>query len=123
VDIAYVNPVGGGVVTGHLGLFVVPHSVYVVAGQPTRTPDSLQAALEAAPFAAPPTEAALEAVFVRAMSQFADTGRGRARRKAALQERVRSARLADRHVPGQLDGRDHPGFQLHRHCRPEGAGG
>ena len=56
------------VCTGRLSLHVMPQRVYEVFGRQAHCTVDLVAALEPAPFAAPPTEADLAAVFVAAMS-------------------------------------------------------
>lgn len=85
VDIAYLHPLGGNVVTGQLSLHVVPQAIYTEAGWEARDPFGIEARLEPAPFAAAPTEAAMAAVLIQALSKFADTARGREHRAASLQ--------------------------------------
>jgi len=86
VPIAYLNPLDARVVTGQLSMHVVPQQVYAVAGWQAHDATGIQAALEPAPFAAPPTEADLAQVFIAAMSRFAPAARGRHDLKQAFQD-------------------------------------
>jgi len=105
VPIAYLNPLDGHVVVGQLSMHVVTQPVYDVAGwQAHRLETGLQAALEPAPFAAPPTEADLAAVFVTAVSHFASTARGR--HEAAVAFRAVCGALGWRTVAALVAGMD-----------------
>jgi len=75
VPIAYLCALTNKVLTDQLSLHVVPALVYeeVVRHPPTRS-FHLDADLEPAPFAAPPTEGDMAKVFINAMSGYASTG-------------------------------------------------
>ena len=110
VDIAYLSPTSGAVVTGQLRLYVVGEPVYAVLwwqahGQGARRG---RADLEPAPFAAPPTEADLADVFIQAMSGFdgVATEYSPARSQCAHELRQACERLDWRNVAALVNAMD-----------------
>ena len=110
VDIAYLSPMSGGVVTGQLRLYVVGEPVYVVLGWQAhgQAHGQARADLEPATFAVPPTEADLQDVFIRAMSGFGGgaTGYALARSKCAHELRQACERLGWRNVAALVNAMD-----------------
>ena len=87
VPIAYLCALTNKVLTDQLSLHVVPALVYeeVVRHPPTRS-FHLDADLEPAPFAAPPTEGDMAKVFINAMSGHTSTSSGRFRRHLGFRD-------------------------------------
>ena len=112
VDIAYLSLTSGGVVTGQLSLYVVGEPVYVVLGWQAhgKAYGQSRANLEPAPFAAPPTEADLADVFVRAMSGFDGRATGYALASSARVRSLRQVceRLGWRRVAAMVNVMDEP---------------
>ena len=69
VGITYLRArTGDEVVPRRLSLHVVPQAIYAVVGHQAHHGDGIESTLEPPPFADPPTESDLAAVFIRAMS-------------------------------------------------------